>query len=123
MTSIIAFAAQWWKFGLAVLAAVLFSYQLGSCHGYTSGKRSMEAALAKANADYLRQKALADEAAAQQRITDTIAVNQQEQELRDAIATTPDTQPDAVRIRLGCQRLRASGASPASLPAACRPQG
>lgn len=120
MNGIFAFVATWWKVGVAALAAVLLSYQVGSCNGYANGKQAMETALAKANADYLQQKARADEAAATQRLTDTIAVNRQEQELRNAIASTPDTAPDAVRIALGCQRLRAAGTSAASLPAVCR---
>lgn len=83
------------------------------------------AALAKANHDFLEQKARADDLAARQRLTDTIAVTQRERELRDAIASTPDTAPDAVRIRLGCERLRraAGSAHTANLPAVCRSGG
>lgn len=117
------FIQTWWKFGLAALAAVLLSYNVGSCVGYGNGKRVMETALAKANAKALEEKGRADALAANQRITDTIAVNRQEEALRDAIASTPDTAPDAVRIRLGCERLRRSGTSPSALPAVCRSAG
>lgn len=108
-----------WKLILAAVAAVLLSYNVGSCVGYGNGKRAMQAAIDRANVEALRQKARADELAANQRLTDTIAVNRQEQELRNAIAQTPDTQPDAVRIALGCQRLRAAGTDTSRIPA-CR---
>lgn len=117
------FITTWWKFILAAVAAVLLSYQVGSCDGYRSGKAAMQAALDRANVAALQQKARADDLAATQRLTDTIAVNRQEQELRNAISTTPDTAPDAVRIRLGCERLRASGANSGGLPAVCRSGG
>lgn len=113
----IAFVMAWWKVGLAVIAAVLLSYNVGSCQGRRDGRQQMQSAIDQANARALQEKARADDLAANQRITDTIAVNRQEGALRDAIASTPDTQPDPVRIALGCQRLRAAGTDTARIPA------
>ena len=109
---------------LAVVAVLAALWWLRS-DAYRDGVRDRDAhwkaEIDAANKAHLEQKARADQLAADQRLTDTIAVNRQEQELRDAIASTPDTAPDAVRIRLGCERLRRShGAGSAALPAVCR---
>jgi hypothetical protein len=114
---VFAFAAQWWRFGVAVLAAVLLSYQLGSCSGYRQGKQAMEKALADANVRFLQQKARADEAAAAQRLADQRLTETLERNLRDAIRNTPDSAPDATRVALGCQRLRAAGTDTSRIPA------
>ena len=114
----------------ALIAALLFGLWWLRHDAYKDGERASDArwhqAIAKANHDFLEQKARADRLAADQRITDTIAVSRREGELRNAIASTPDSAPDAVRISLGCARLRQSGAyssNPAALPAACRSSG
>jgi hypothetical protein len=117
-------AAKWWKFAVGAIVGALLIFPVAQCSGKKIGRQEMQLAVERANTAYLQQKARADEAAAAQRITDTIAVNRQEEALRDAIASTPDTQPDAVRIRLGCERLRrANGGNSASLPPVCRPAG
>lgn len=117
------FAKSWWKLGLGVILGALLCFPLAQCRGEKIGQQKAALALERANRQFLEQKARADELAADQRLTDTIAVNRQEQELRDAIASTPDSAPDAVRIRLGCARLRAAGSSAADLPAVCRSGG
>lgn len=116
-TNVIAFVTTWWKVGLAVFTALILSYNVGSCQGRRDGRQQMQSAIDRANTRALQEKARADELAANQRITDTIAVNRQEEALRNAIASTPDSQPDAVRIALGCQRLRAAGTDTARIPA------
>ena len=121
---IIAFAKTWWKAIVGVIVVAPLIFFLGQCRGEKIGRLGMEAAIARANAETLKQTNRANEAAAKQRLTDMIAVNRQEQELINAIAATPDSAPDAVRIRLGCERLRrADGARSAPLPAACGPGG
>lgn len=106
---------------LLIVFVVLLSLYLWGNSRYNAGVEHMQAEIAKANERYLAEKARADEAAAAQRITDTIAVSRREGELRDAIAATPDTAPDAVRIQLGCERLRRSaGGNSTSLPSVCR---
>lgn len=119
MIAILAFARTWWKLALGfILGAPLF-FMLGQCDGKKIGRQQMQTAIAQANTKFLEQKARADELAAAQRLTDTIAVNRQEEALRDAISDTPDSAPDPVRIALGCARLRANGVDTASIPA-CR---
>lgn len=118
-----AILSRWWKLAAGMILGALLCWPVASCQGRKDGRLEMQAAIERANTQALQQKARADELAAERRITDVIAVNRQEQELRNAIADTPDSAPDAVRIRLGCERLRAAGTSAAALPAACRPGG
>lgn len=119
MFTIPAFAFQWWKLGVGVILGALLCFPLAQCRGEKIGKQKMELAIEKANTKALQEKARADDLASKQRLTDTIAVNRQEKELRDVVATIPDETPDRVRIALGCERLRRSGQSTAGIPA-CR---
>ena len=119
----LAFATRWWKLALGIVLGAVLCFPLAQCRGERIGKQKMQLAIEQANTRFLTQKARADELASQQRITDTIAVNEQEEELRDAIADTPDTAPDAVRVQLGCARLRAADRGEADLPAVCRSGG
>jgi hypothetical protein len=124
MIAIGAFFRTWWKAGLGIIIGALLIFPLAQCKGEKIGQQRAALALERANRQFLEQKARADALAADRRLTDTIAVSNMEKGLRDAIATTPDTAPDAVRIRLGCERLRrAPGTNPASLPAICRSSG
>lgn len=111
--------AKWWKLVAGIGLGALLCFPLAHCQGKRDGRAQMQAAIERANVQALEQKARADELAANQRLTDTIAVNRQEQELRNAIYATPDSAPDAVRIRLGCERLRRAGQDPTRIPA-CR---
>lgn len=119
----IAFLKTYWKFALILIAVAGLCSTLGYCEGKKAGRAQMQLAVERANTKALLEERRANELAAAQRLTDTIAVNRQEEALRDAIAEIPDTAPDAVRIRLGCERLRAAGTSAAALPAVCRPGG
>lgn len=47
-------------------------------------------------------------------------IAEHKEELTNAVAQVPDTVPDAVAVRLGCERLRLQGTSTADLPA-CQP--
>lgn len=118
-----ALALNWWKLVAGLILGALLCFPVAQCQGKREGERAAALRLEQANRRYLDQKARADDLASSQRLTDTIAVNRMERTLRDAIADTPDTAPDAVRVQLGCERLRQSGADSARLPAVCRSGG
>lgn len=121
---ILNFARSWWKAALGIVLGALLCWPVASCQGRKDGRAQMQLAVERANAKALEQSRRADAIAANQRLTDTIAVNQQERTLRDAIASTPDSAPDAARIALGCERLRrANRGRSADLPAVCRSGG
>lgn len=108
---------------VAIIGVVLALAGLSYCQGRSDGAANWQLKLEKANRDFLEQKARADALAADQRLTDTIAVSDLEKGLRDAIADTPDTAPDATRIRLGCERLRRAGQDTSRIPACGRSGG
>jgi hypothetical protein len=93
---------------------------LGYCEGKRGEAARQDAARALANVKSMEQHAKASDIAANERLTDAALNSEHTKELLDAIANTPSTQPDAARVRLGCQRLLNAGASTPSLPAACR---
>lgn len=102
--------------GLIVFGLTL---PLGYCKGYDAAQSKAEAARALANTKALQIDAAAGNIAAEERVADALAVDDKEEELLDAIADVPDTTPDAVRVRLGCQRLRAQGTAEPDLPTVC----
>lgn len=108
---------------LTGVAAVALCLPLGYCKGYKAAKSKAAAELALANVAVLQKTKTADDAAAVERVNDALASAQTEQRMTDAISDTPDTAPDAVRVQLGCQRLREQGGAEADLPAVCRPGG
>lgn len=122
MTVIDRFLANWRAIVLLLAGSVLL-VAAAYIKGRSDGRAVVQLQLERANARYLEQRNRADALSADRRLTDAIAVNRQEQELRDAIASTPDSAPDAVRIALGCARLRANGRDTASLPTVCRTGG
>ena len=119
--AILAFARANWKALVGLILGIILCWPVASCSGRADGRAEMRAALVQANIKALAAQRQADTLAAQQRITDTISVNRQEGALRDAIASTPDSAPDATRIALGCARLRASGQNTAVISACNRP--
>lgn len=76
-----------------------------------------ELSQAKADLALARTDAAAKERASVERQADVATVAAQTKELTDAIKTVPDTQPDAVRVALGCERLRRAGRSIAGISA------
>lgn len=114
---------EWARILLIGFLVFSVTYPLARCEGVRTERAAGKARLDRANVLFLQQKAIADELASRQRITDLVAVQQNERNLRDAIALTPDTAPDAVRVQLGCARLRAAGRDTASLPTVCRTGG
>jgi hypothetical protein len=107
--------------GVLILVAVIW-WQIDRYGDsrYQQGIDEMRAAIEEANRRFEQQKARADGLAAERRLQDTMSINRQEEELRDAIASTPDTVPDAVRQRLACERLRRVNSESAARIPACR---
>lgn len=106
---------------IAVLATAALCLPLGYCEGKSAERARNEAARALANVKALETDAQATEAASADRVADALEVSEQEEVLLDAISEVPDTRPDPVRVKLGCQRLRDQGTASADLPAVCRP--
>ena len=103
------------------VVCVAICLPLGYCEGYKAADAKAQAQIALANAEAVKKAKDADEVAAVERVSDALENAKAEQELTDAIVETPDTVPDAVRVQLGCERLRRAGVS--DLPAPCRPSG
>jgi hypothetical protein len=108
---------------IAALCSAALCLPLGYCRGSADATARAEAARALANTKALKVDAAAKDHAAAARVKDALQVKENEDALVDAISTVPDEAPDAVRVRLGCQRLRAQGTAAADLPALCRSGG
>lgn len=94
---------------------------VGYCSGYQAMRNKATAERALANVEATKRAATASEAAGVEHVADALAIAEHEGKLTDAILETPDTAPDAVRVQLGCERLRTQGTADADLPAPCRP--
>ncbi len=109
----------------AIIVGII-AFSIGAIGGYLKGydaaSNSAKAERALANVAVLDKALETGEIAAAEQMIDAQDVALQEKELTDAIADTPDTAPDAVRVQLGCQRLRSAGTREADLPAQCRPE-
>ncbi|MBH9536931.1 hypothetical protein [Novosphingopyxis sp. YJ-S2-01] len=105
----------------ALIAIAALCLPTAYCKGREDGTVKADAARAIANVKALQADAAATGLAAEERVADALRINQDEEELIDAIAEEPDTVPDPVRVRLGCERLRAQGTPAADLPAPCGP--
>lgn len=77
----------------------------------------------EANTRVLVIDGTAKETAADQRLNDTITINDREKERANATATLPDTRPSDRRVRRGCVILRQQGTRDADLPVTCRSEG
>lgn len=117
--SILTFGASWWKAAVGFVVAAPLFFLLGQCDGRRSERATAAAARAEANVEALKTDKVATDQAADERVADATVVTAKEKELVDAIADTPDTAPDAVRVRLGCERLRQQGTDTTAIPA-CR---
>ncbi|MGL4232703.1 MAG: hypothetical protein ACRCWJ_15165 [Casimicrobium sp.] len=104
--------------GLVVFGLTL---PLGYCKGRSDANAMHEAARALANVKALQIDAEAGNQASEERVTDALAVNEQEKELLYAIAEIPDETPSAVRVRAGCERLRQQGTPEPDIPVVCGP--
>jgi hypothetical protein len=108
---------------LVLVVTLPLTFLLGQCDGRRSEAARQDAARAAANVATIQKDGNAKETAANERLTDTVLVDQQHKELIDAIQQAPDSAPDASRVAFGCARLRAAGRSEASLPGVCRHAG
>lgn len=109
-----------------VLTALLVAgmcLPLGYCKGQSAERARNAAARAEANVQAMRTNNAAQEAAATEALADAAEVSAHEEGLIDAIQSTPDGAPDAVRVALGCERLRRAGADTATLSECARPGG
>lgn len=102
--------------GVAVFALTL---PVGYCTGHraASNKAAAERALASVAAVKLAKEA--NEQAAGEHVADALRIAEKEKDLVEAIADQPDSQPSAVRVAAACQRLRAQGTDPTTLPEVC----
>lgn len=108
---------------IAVALAVTLVWALWSRgNGYKDQRDEarVELTAAQAELSLLRTDAALKEVAAGERSADEKLIEQAEKELIDAIKEVPDEAPDAVRVHLGCQRLRAAGHIDTDLPSVCR---
>ncbi len=112
---------EWGRLVLAVLVTFALTAPLAYCKGEDAAESRAAAARAEANVEALKTNTVAVNQAATERLEDATTVAENEKELIDAIQDTPDTAPDAVRVQLGCERLRKAGTDPANLPASCGP--
>ena len=104
--------------GLAIVFWIGWSRAANARDEARENLRTAEAQLTLLRVDFgLR------ETASVERQNDTAEVANMEKELVDAIKTVPDSAPDLVRVRLGCERLRKAGYLDADLPASCGPVG
>ena len=109
---------------LAVSAAlILAALTLGYAKGSSAARAKADAERAAANVVAITTARNADEVAAVERVDAALTIAKQKEDLTDAIASTPDTAPDAVRVALGCERLRQAGTLDADLPAVCGREG
>ena len=97
------------------LAGVLLALFAGLLWLYTDAVR--DRARLRDQVEAMARAAQADEEYLNKLAADAREQAAAEKELHNAIAQTPDTNPDAVRIGLGCQRLWRQGTDISSLPA------
>jgi hypothetical protein len=104
---------------IVLIVTLPLTFLLGQCDGKRSEAARQDAARAAANVEVVRKDGDAKTVAATERATDTALIDAKHKDLIDAIQQAPDSAPDASRVAYGCQLLRQSGRSEASLPAAC----
>lgn len=76
---------------------------------------------AEANVGTVTRDSAAKEKAADERLSETLAINTREKERSDATASLPDARPSDRRLARACVQLRQQGTRDAALPASCRP--
>lgn len=117
--AILAFLKANWKAAAGLILGFILCWPVASCSGRADGRAEMRQAIDRANVAAEQAKARADALAANQRLTDTIAVSTREREMIDAVRQGPDSAPDDAARRLGCARLRAANPTAPPVPA-CR---
>jgi len=115
--SVVSFVTNWWKLGLGGFAGAALWIPIGYIHGKSDSRLEYEAERAITNAKLLEDAAASKDTAAAERLRDALTISKAEGELVHALRKVPDEQPDAVRIKLGCERLRRQGKNTSSIPA------
>ena len=113
----LALAARWWKLAAGLILGFILCWPVASCSGRADGRAQMRQAIDRANVAAEQARARADALAANQRLTDTIAVSNHERQMIDAVRQGPDSAPDDAARRLGCERLRAANPTAPPVPA------
>ena len=113
------FLTSYWTWLVAAVAACCACLVIGYAQGKSAEQSRCAAERVLASMKALETDAAASDAAAAERLSDALQIRENEEELVNAIAQVPDTAPDATRVRLGCQRLRAQGTDTSAIPA-CR---
>lgn len=111
------FWGQWGRTILIALAVCAVALTVGYCKGESAGRAKADAERALANVEAQTRDATARDTASEDRVEDVKRDLDLKKDLLDAIKDTPDTAPDAVRVELGCERLRKQGANTAAIPA------
>lgn len=102
---------------IAVAAAVVAVLALTWFGGRSAGVDATRADSQRAQAGAQRQADRAEDRAAQERTTDSRAVEDQREDLTHAVAPFPDIRPSDRRRALNCARLQRDGWDVAALPA------
>jgi hypothetical protein len=116
-------AGGWWKALVGALVVAPAVFLLGQCSGAKNESNKTRAASAVAVSAAVTKNDAAHETSSSERAADTKVVTQLTQELTNAVASVPDTLPDPVAVRLGCERLRHNGRDTSKLPQCSGPAG
>lgn len=114
-----AFVTQWWRFGVAVLAAVSLAFILGRCEGKRDERNAWEAKAEKAKADGLARARAADEQRRNEVGNSNTAINTAREELDNATRDLPDESPSARRRARNCRELQERARRSGTAPPAC----
>ena len=114
--ALIALAKRFWP--VLVIIAVLIVVAIVYREGREDGAAKPEKARLEANVKAGEQKAVADEKAAETRLDDTVRLNTEQSELKEAVANAPDDPASRRRMYYDClgrlQQARREGRDPAS---------
>lgn len=119
LLAIKSFLSSYWTWLVAFIVACSVCFLVGYLNGKYGERDRCNAQRLLANVKALETIATANDIAAEERLSDALEANEDEKELVNAIAQVPDGRPDAVRVKLGCERLRKQGTDTRSIPA-CR---
>lgn len=109
-----------WLIGALIGAVILLGFTYAKGRGDQAKREEARRAVAEQAA--LKSDAKADAKATAEQVRAAEARAEKEGKLIDAVSEIPDSLPDGVAVRLGCERLRQAGVSVADLPA-CRSPG
>lgn len=122
LAPLLAFGRSWWKAGAGAVLGAALALPVGQCQGKAQERQAAALRGAEAVAVAQAKNHAASEAAAVQRLDDTLATRQLEQDLSHADDAAPDARPSDARRALLCARMRdqAARGGPA-VPADCGP--